>query len=146
MHTAANSSDADWQHRSRVCCSIAMVSLMNISCPSCTHSAIALSEFEDDDDDDPESDPTDFTQFIDPAPIALDIASPMDLVYECFVKLGLRYICVTRGGRFAGIVCGILPPSPGGLSFYTRLLFATTLLTLSLPSTGPQENIRQVRP
>lgn len=28
----------------------------------------------------------------------------MDLVYECFVKLGLRYICVTREGRFAGIV------------------------------------------
>jgi hypothetical protein len=25
-------------------------------------------------------------------------------VYECFVKLGLRYICVTREGRFAGVV------------------------------------------
>lgn len=38
------------------------------------------------------------------APMALDIHSPMDLVYECFVKLGLRYICVTREGRFAGLV------------------------------------------
>ena len=27
------------------------------------------------------------------APVALDIRSPMDLVYECFAKLGLRYIC-----------------------------------------------------
>lgn len=36
--------------------------------------------------------------------MALDIRSPMDLVYECFVKLGLRYICVTKDGRFAGVV------------------------------------------
>ena len=49
-------------------------------------------------------DPTDFTPFIDPAPIALDIHSPMDLVYQCFVKLGLRYICVLRDGQFAGLV------------------------------------------
>lgn len=28
----------------------------------------------------------------------------MDLVYECFVKLGLRYVCVTRDGRYAGLV------------------------------------------
>lgn len=49
-------------------------------------------------------DPTDFTPFIDPAPMALDICSPMDLVFECFVKLGLRYICVLREGRFAGMV------------------------------------------
>ncbi|EMR72912.1 putative chloride channel protein 3 protein [Eutypa lata UCREL1] len=57
----------------------------------------------DDESNDSEPDPTDFTQYIDPAPIALDIKSPMDLVYECFVKLGLRYICVTRNGRFAGM-------------------------------------------
>jgi hypothetical protein len=37
--------------------------------------------------------------------MALDIHSPMDLVYECFVKLGLRYVCVTKEGRFAGLVC-----------------------------------------
>jgi chloride channel 3/4/5 len=36
--------------------------------------------------------------------MALDINSPMDLVYECFVKLGLRYVCVTKEGRFAGLV------------------------------------------
>jgi chloride channel 3/4/5 len=57
-----------------------------------------------DDDDDGQRDPTDFTPFIDPAPVALDIRSSMDLVYECFVKLGLRYICVLKDGRFAGIV------------------------------------------
>ena len=50
------------------------------------------------------TDPTDFTPFIDPAPVSLDIYSPMDLVFECFVKLGLRYICVLKEGRFAGLV------------------------------------------
>ncbi|KAK4561731.1 hypothetical protein LTR86_004410 [Recurvomyces mirabilis] len=50
------------------------------------------------------ADPTDFTPFIDPAPVALDICSPMDLVFECFVKLGLRYICVLKEGRYAGLV------------------------------------------
>lgn len=56
-----------------------------------------------DDSDDGSPDPNDFTPFIDPAPVALDIRSPMDLVYECFVKLGLRYICVLRDGRYAGM-------------------------------------------
>lgn len=60
-----------------------------------------------DDSDDGGPDPTDFTPFIDPAPVALDIKSPMDLVYECFAKLGLRYICVLRNGRFAGMVSHI---------------------------------------
>ncbi|KAF2836795.1 voltage-gated protein/chloride channel-like protein [Patellaria atrata CBS 101060] len=54
--------------------------------------------------EDEEDDPTDFTSYIDPAPVALDIHSPMDLVYECFVKLGLRYIAVLKNGRFAGLV------------------------------------------
>lgn len=36
--------------------------------------------------------------------MALDIRSPMDLVYECFAKLGLRYICVLRDGQYAGMV------------------------------------------
>ncbi|KAI4158237.1 MAG: hypothetical protein LQ342_007648 [Letrouitia transgressa] len=49
-------------------------------------------------------DPTDFTPYIDPAPVALDIHSPMDLVFQCFVKLGLRYICVLRDGQYAGLV------------------------------------------
>ncbi|KAK8031151.1 chloride channel [Apiospora arundinis] len=57
----------------------------------------------DDDDDEGGRDPTDFTPYIDPAPVALDIKSPMDLVYECFVKLGLRYICVLKDGRYAGM-------------------------------------------
>ncbi|KAF4553409.1 Voltage gated chloride channel-like protein 3 [Elsinoe fawcettii] len=51
-----------------------------------------------------QSDPTDFTPYIDPSPVALDICSPLDLVFECFVKLGLRYICVVREGRYAGLV------------------------------------------
>ncbi|KAI0202147.1 chloride channel [Astrocystis sublimbata] len=57
----------------------------------------------DDDDDDAEPDPTNFTQYIDPAPVALDIRSPLELVHECFAKLGLRYICVLRNGRYAGM-------------------------------------------
>jgi len=63
----------------------------------------AISSF-DDSDDEAASDPTDFTPYIDPAPMALDIRSPMDLVYECFVKLGLRFVCVTKEGRYAGLV------------------------------------------
>lgn len=54
--------------------------------------------------DEHETDPTDFTPYIDPAPVALDIHSPMDLVFQCFVKLGLRYICVLRDGQYAGMV------------------------------------------
>ncbi|KKY22895.1 putative chloride channel protein 3 [Diplodia seriata] len=54
--------------------------------------------------DEQEEDPTDFTPFIDPSPVSLEYRSPMDLVYECFVKLGLRYICVLRDGRYAGLV------------------------------------------
>ncbi|KAB5558291.1 chloride channel [Coniochaeta sp. 2T2.1] len=56
-----------------------------------------------DDSDDGHVDKTDFTPYIDPAPVALDIRSPLDLVYELFVKLGLRYICVLRDGRYAGM-------------------------------------------
>jgi chloride channel 3/4/5 len=61
-------------------------------------------EGEDDELEEQEPDPTDFTEFIDKAPVALDVHSPMDLVYECFVKLGLRYICALRDGRYAGMV------------------------------------------
>ncbi|KAF2465812.1 voltage-gated protein/chloride channel-like protein [Lindgomyces ingoldianus] len=58
-------------------------------------------EHEEEEED---QDPTDFTPYIDPAPLSLDVHSPMDLVYECFVKLGLRYICVLRDGQYAGLV------------------------------------------
>ncbi|OAA32028.1 chloride channel protein 3 [Moelleriella libera RCEF 2490] len=57
-----------------------------------------------DEDGDDFFDPTDFTRFIDPAPVTLDIRSPLDLVYECFVKLGLRYICASRDGQYRGMV------------------------------------------
>ncbi|MCJ1392659.1 hypothetical protein MMC18_005529 [Xylographa bjoerkii] len=60
--------------------------------------------FHSTEEDEEEFDPTDFTSYIDPAPVALDIHSPMDLVYQCFVKLGLRYICVLRDGQYAGLV------------------------------------------
>ncbi|KAI5294020.1 hypothetical protein KEM52_004842, partial [Ascosphaera acerosa] len=54
--------------------------------------------------DEGELDPTDLTPYINAAPMALDIHSPINLVYQCFVKLGLRYICVLRGGQYAGLV------------------------------------------
>lgn len=57
-----------------------------------------------DEDESPGRGTTDFTPYIDPAPFALDINSPMDLVYECFAKLGLRYICALREGCYAGMV------------------------------------------
>lgn len=44
----------------------------------------------------------------------MDIHSPMDLVYECFVKLGLRYICVLRDGKYAGMVGLFLSDSTHG--------------------------------
>lgn len=59
---------------------------------------------DDDEEGARERDPTDFTPYIDPAPVALDIHSPMDLVYQVFVKLGLRYMCVLREGQYAGLV------------------------------------------
>lgn len=40
----------------------------------------------------------------DQAPLALDIHSSINLVYQCFVKLGLRYMCVLRDGQYAGMV------------------------------------------
>ena len=61
-----------------------------------------------DDEDADSPDPTDFTQYIDPAPVALDIKSPLELVHECFAKLGLRYICVLKNGRYAGMVRSLL--------------------------------------
>ncbi|OAL20925.1 hypothetical protein AYO20_11452 [Fonsecaea nubica] len=57
-----------------------------------------------DDQDSPATNPTDLTPYIDPAPVALDMHSPMDLVYQCFVKLGLRYICVLNEGEYRGMV------------------------------------------
>lgn len=57
-----------------------------------------------DDEDESIRDPADFTPYIDPAPMALERHSPMDLVYECFAKLGLRYLCVLKDGKFAGVV------------------------------------------
>ena len=48
--------------------------------------------------------PVDMTPFIDNAPVALDVHSPMDLVYQCFSKLGLRYICVLEDGMYRGMV------------------------------------------
>lgn len=61
-------------------------------------------------DDGSVKDPTDFTPYIDPAPLALERNSPMEMVYECFVKLGLRYVCVLRDGKFAGVVSASLLP------------------------------------
>ncbi|KAF9893411.1 hypothetical protein FE257_011843 [Aspergillus nanangensis] len=49
-------------------------------------------------------DRVDFGRYIDPAPVSLDIHSPIDLVYQCFAKLGLRYLCVLQNGEYAGLV------------------------------------------
>ncbi|KAJ5921164.1 hypothetical protein N7466_009490 [Penicillium verhagenii] len=56
------------------------------------------------DSDDEDTLQEDFTRYIDPAPIALDVHSPIDLVYQCFAKLGLRYLCVLQDGHYAGLV------------------------------------------
>ncbi|KAJ5132016.1 hypothetical protein N7448_006174 [Penicillium atrosanguineum] len=56
------------------------------------------------DSDNEDAHHVDFTRYIDPAPMALDVHSPMDLVYQCFAKLGLRYICVVQNGQYTGLV------------------------------------------
>ena len=65
----------------------------------------------DDENDDDEADsllystePADMLPYIDQAPMALDTHSPMNLVYQCFGKLGLRYICVLDEGEYRGMV------------------------------------------
>ena len=40
----------------------------------------------------------------DSAPIGLDIHSSLELVYECFAKLGLRQICVLKDGKYHGML------------------------------------------
>lgn len=37
-------------------------------------------------------------------PMGLDIHSSLELVYECFAKLGLKHICVTKDGKYHGTV------------------------------------------
>lgn len=56
----------------------------------------------------------------------------MDLVYECFVKLGLRYICVLRDGKYAGMV---------GLFLYLTLHAAVTKLTYKRHTRRPSSSI-----
>lgn len=64
----------------------------------------------DDEDDENQSllqaqdEAMDLTPYVDYAPVALDVKSPMDLVYQCFVKLGLRYMCATEDGEYRGMV------------------------------------------
>ncbi|MCJ1464266.1 hypothetical protein MMC07_002879 [Pseudocyphellaria aurata] len=66
--------------------------------------ATDISWHDGDENEEEHQDPTDFTPYIDSTPMALDVRSPMDLVFQCFVKLGLRYICVLRDGQYAGLI------------------------------------------
>lgn len=50
------------------------------------------------------SDPTDLRPYIDKAPISLNKHAPMELVFEMFSKLGLRYLCILDGAEFIGVV------------------------------------------
>ena len=65
---------------------------------------IQFHPLEDDDEAETVEDPSDLTPYIDTAPVALDARSSLSLVYQCFVKLGLRYICVLREGQYAGLL------------------------------------------
>ncbi|PYH43115.1 chloride channel protein [Aspergillus saccharolyticus JOP 1030-1] len=66
--------------------------------------ALDVSSAVSDSEDLENTDWVDFNQYIDPSPMALDIHSPIDLVYQCFAKLGLRYLCVLHDGQYAGLV------------------------------------------
>ncbi len=57
--------------------------------------------------------------------MALDAQSPLELVHECFVKLGLRYVCMLRDGKFAGMV----RRWPFSLSLSLSLFFFVVELT-----------------
>ncbi|CDO52455.1 similar to Saccharomyces cerevisiae YJR040W GEF1 Voltage-gated chloride channel localized to the golgi [Geotrichum candidum] len=46
----------------------------------------------------------DLSPYIDRAPLALDLNSPLALVQMVFIKLGSRVICVTGEGRFMGLL------------------------------------------
>ncbi|KAG5439935.1 hypothetical protein PCANB_000217 [Pneumocystis canis] len=52
----------------------------------------------------PLSDPTDLRSYVDKAPISLNKEAPMELVYEMFSKLGLKYLCILDGTDFVGVV------------------------------------------
>jgi chloride channel 3/4/5 len=36
--------------------------------------------------------------------MALSRNAPMELVFELFSKLGLRYLCIVDGGKYVGVV------------------------------------------
>ncbi|KAI0221534.1 hypothetical protein L0F63_001426, partial [Massospora cicadina] len=48
--------------------------------------------------------PNDMTPFIDQAPLSVSIHASMEVVLELFIKLGLRYLCVTENSQYAGVI------------------------------------------
>ncbi|KAK3391686.1 hypothetical protein B0T20DRAFT_421947 [Sordaria brevicollis] len=58
----------------------------------------------------------------------------MDLVYELFVKLGLRYICILRDGKYAGMVSSY-PLTPA---------FLPGFVANEVSQTDTQKDVRQV--
>ena len=65
--------------------------------------------------------------------MALDVKSPLDLVYECFAKLGLRYICVVKDGKYAGMV-----------SFWVDSSLRKSLIQMLTNHLDTQEDVCQV--
>ncbi|ETN39852.1 uncharacterized protein HMPREF1541_06078 [Cyphellophora europaea CBS 101466] len=85
-----------------------MCRMTTVDDPRSTRLWAGLDASDNEDDEDESSmegrEILDLTPYIDPSPVALDVKSPMDLVYQCFVKLGLRYVCVTDEGEYRGMV------------------------------------------
>lgn len=50
------------------------------------------------------NDPLNLSHWMDPAPLTLSIHSPMELILEVFIKLGVRMVSVTDSGRFVGVI------------------------------------------
>jgi chloride channel 3/4/5 len=46
----------------------------------------------------------DFTAYTDRAPLTVNQNASMDVVLELFMKLGLRYLCVVRNGKYVGLI------------------------------------------
>jgi len=45
-----------------------------------------------------------FTAYVDRAPLTVSQNASMDVVLELFMKLGLRYLCVVRHGKYVGMI------------------------------------------
>ncbi|KAJ9086614.1 hypothetical protein DSO57_1002336 [Entomophthora muscae] len=52
----------------------------------------------------PEDTPNNMAPYMDLAPLSISINASMEVVLELFIKLGVRYLCVTENSQFVGVI------------------------------------------